>query len=95
MRQTYDPARINAVVLLTDGKNEDQKNTDLSGLLTALRAGSEGQASQPVRVFTIGYGKDADLATLKRIAEATSAAAYDASNPNTIVQVFINVISNF
>ncbi len=78
MRQAYDATRINAVVLLTDG-----------------RAGSEGQASQPVRVFTIGYGKDADLATLRRIAEATNAAAYDASNPNTIVQVFINVISNF
>jgi Ca-activated chloride channel family protein len=95
MRQSYDAARINAVVLLTDGKNEDARNADLNGLLSALRAGSEGQANQPVRVFTIGYGKDADLATLKRIAEATNAASYDASNPNTIVQVFINVVSNF
>src|SRR5205814_2190283 len=95
MRHTYDPARINAVVLLTDGKNEDPANADLTGLLSNLRAGSEGQSSQPVRVFTIAYGKDADLATLRRIAEATNAAAYDASNPNTIVQVFTNVVSNF
>ena len=34
-------------------------------------------------------------ATLKAIAQATSAAHYDASNPSTINQVFTAVISNF
>jgi Ca-activated chloride channel family protein len=46
-------------------------------------------------VFPIAYGEDAELAPLKRIAEATNAAAYDASNPSTIIQVFTAVISNF
>ena len=95
LRESYDPAKINAVVLLTDGRNEDPRNRDLETLLTDLRAGSEGQSSRPVRVFPIAYGQDADLAVLKRIAEATNAAAYDASNPATITQVFTAVISNF
>jgi Ca-activated chloride channel homolog len=95
LRETYDEKRINAVVLLTDGKNEDPRNNDLDGLLGILRAGSEGQSSQPVRIFPIAYGKDADLSVLRRIAEATNAAAYDASNPTTINQVFTNVVSNF
>ena len=95
VKKSFDPARINAVVLLTDGKNEDPRNTDLNKLLTTLRAGSEGQSSQPVRIFTIAYGRDADLTTLKRIAEATNAAAYDASDPTSINQVFTAVISNF
>jgi Ca-activated chloride channel family protein len=95
MRDTFDPARINAVVLLTDGKNEDPKNNDLDGLLATLRAESEGQSSRPVRVFPIAYGRDADLAVLRRIAEATNAAAYDASNPTTINQVLTAVVSNF
>ncbi len=95
LRETYDAAKINAVVLLTDGRNEDPRNRDLEKLLTDLRAGSEGQSSRPVRVFPIAYGKDADLSVLKRIAEATNAAAYDASNPQTIIQVFTAVISNF
>ena len=95
MRSTYDPARINAVVLLTDGRNEDDRNTDLQGLLTALRAGSEGQSSRPVRLFTIAYGRDADQGVLRRIAEATNAAAYDASDPATINRVFTAVVSNF
>jgi Ca-activated chloride channel family protein len=95
MRENYDPARINAVVLLTDGKNEDERNNDLNGLLTKLRTTNEGQAARPVRIFTIAYGDDADIGVLRRIAEATNAAAYDASDPTSINQVFTAVISNF
>jgi Ca-activated chloride channel homolog len=95
LRDSYDESRINAIVLLTDGKNEDPRNNDLDRLLANLRAGTEGQASRPVRVFPIAYGKDADLATLRRIAEATNAAPYDASDPTTIDKVFTAVISNF
>jgi Ca-activated chloride channel family protein len=95
LRDSYDPARINAVVLLTDGKNEDPRNNDLDGLLTTLRADSEGESRRPVRVFTIAYGKDADLGVLRRIAEATNAAVYDASDPATIEKVFTAVVSNF
>ncbi len=99
MRTSYDPAKINAVVLLTDGVNDDGDTGDdvdqLSALISELRSGSEGSNSQPVRVFTISYGAGADTATLKRIAEATNAALYDASNPQTINQVFTNVVSNF
>jgi Ca-activated chloride channel family protein len=95
LRDTYDETKINAVVLLTDGKNEDPHNPDVDHLLSMLRAGSEGQATRPVRIFPIAYGKDADLGTLRRIADATNAAAYDASDPTTINKVFTNVISNF
>ena len=94
LRDTYDRSRINAVVLLSDGKNDDH-NDDLDGLVATLRAGSEGQASRPVRIFPIAYGKDADRATLNRIAEATNAAAYNASDPKSIDKVFMSVISNF
>jgi len=95
LRDTYDDTKINAVVLLTDGKNEDPRNPDVDKLLNNLRAGSEGQSNRPVRIFPIAYGKDADIGTLRRIAEATNAAAYDASDPTTIDKVFTNVISNF
>jgi Ca-activated chloride channel family protein len=83
------------VVLLTDGKNEDPADNNLDALLNDLRAGNEGQSSRPVRIFPIAYGKDADLGTLRRIAEATNAAAYDATNPTTISSVLTAVVSNF
>ncbi len=96
---SYDPTRINAVVLLTDGMNDDGDTTDddrqLDTLIAAMRSGSEGQASRPVRVFTIGYGNGADLGVLRRIAEASSAAVYDASDPASISKVLTAVVSNF
>jgi Ca-activated chloride channel family protein len=94
VKSQFDPARINAVVLLTDGRNEDTFN-DLNATIAKLRAGAEGQSSQPVRLFTIAYGQDADKATLKRLAEATNAATYDASDPQSIDKVFTAVVSNF
>ncbi len=46
-------------------------------------------------MFTIAYGQDADLDTVKRISEASRAAAYDATDPLTIDAVFTSVLSNF
>jgi Ca-activated chloride channel family protein len=91
----YDPTRINAVVLLSDGRNEDPRNESLADLLDFLRGQNEGESTKPVRIFTIAYGNDADEATLKRIAESTNGAAYSAVDPATIVNVFNAVISNF
>jgi Ca-activated chloride channel family protein len=93
--QQYKPELINAVVLLTDGRNEDARNEDLQGTLAQLSAGNEGGADKPVRLFTIGFGKDADASALRRLAEATSASYYDSSDPKVIDKVFTNVISNF
>lgn len=99
MTDDYDPALINAVVLLTDGVNDDGDPEDdraqLDELLTTLRRGTNGENAKPIRVFTIAYGKQADFDTLEEIAQSTNAAAYDASNPATISKVFTAVVSNF
>jgi Ca-activated chloride channel family protein len=91
----FDESRINAVILLSDGVNDDPRNDDLEGLIDALTENTEGGTSTPVRVFPIAYGADADLATLRRMAEATNAAVYDASDPRSIDRVFTAVVSNF
>jgi Ca-activated chloride channel family protein len=95
----YDPASINAVVLLSDGVNDDGVTDDdqeqFDDLLDALGAGSEGTRSEPVRVFPIAYGDDADVSALRSIAEASNAALYTASDPATIDRVLAAVISNF
>jgi Ca-activated chloride channel family protein len=95
MLDQFDGSRINAIVLLSDGRNEDDRNTDLNGLLDFLQGTNEGESLKPVRIFPIAYGNDADEATLKRIAEATDAASYSAVDPTTIVNVFNAVVSNF
>ena len=98
MLEGYDPATINAIVLLTDGKNDDgdlgDDDQQFETLIDTLE-GPEGESATPVRVFTIAYGDDADDQTLRQISQASSAATYNASNPATIEQVFTAVISNF
>lgn len=89
---SYDPNRINAVVLLTDGRNEFPPDNDLGSLVSTL-SNSAGEYS--VRVFPIAYGSAADLPTLQRIAGASEAVAYDASDPTSIDKVFTAVVSNF
>jgi Ca-activated chloride channel family protein len=84
--------RISAVVLLTDGRNEYSPDSDLDSLEREL---SPEDTSRSVRFFPIGYGADADLPTLRGIAQAARGAAYDASDPASIDKVFTAVLSNF
>jgi Ca-activated chloride channel family protein len=76
-----DPRRIDSVVLLTDGYNEDDHDTDLSALLTHL-------SSRPdVHVFTITYSNDADATTLTKIAQATNAVNFDARDTRDLPEI--------
>jgi Ca-activated chloride channel family protein len=90
---SFDRDRINAVVLLTDGKNEYPQDNDLPRLVSDL--GGEESTDTSVRVFPIAYGDKADLGVLKQIAQASRAAAYDATDPATIEKVLVAVLSNF
>lgn len=88
----YEPGRINAAVVLTDGRNEFPADHDLGSLTRAL---SGEDADRVVRVFPIAYGDDADLGELRKIADASRAAAYDASDPSSLDRVLTAVLSNF
>jgi len=93
MTDGLDPERINAVVLLTDGKNEYPSDNDLDSLVRSLQTSENSDSA--VRVFSIAYGEQADLGTLRQISEASRAAAYDATDPASIERIFTAVISNF
>ena len=91
MRAGYDPSRVNSVVLLTDGRNEDDDvGIDLPTLLQTLRA--EFDPAQPISIITIGMGPDADVATLQQISELTGGKAYQALDPADIQTVFLDAM---
>jgi Ca-activated chloride channel family protein len=92
MAQHWQPDVINAVVLLSDGHND----TDIAGSLPSLTAGIEHLHHQtPVLVFTLAYGKDADVPTLQAIARMTGAHFYDATDPATIERVLGDLVTSF
>ena len=92
---------IRAVVVLTDG--EDTNSTmKLDAVLAALRRETgtgEGEAGTPAgpappRVFTIAYGKDADAAVMKKLAEA-GGGAFFSGTPKNIQSVYAELASFF
>jgi Ca-activated chloride channel family protein len=89
-RAKSDPSRIHAVVLMTDGKDENSTMT-LDVLLHSLT--TEG-GEAPVKVFTIAYGEQAGGEVLGRIAEAAQGTSAKGS-VETIVQVYRDMASFF
>ncbi|MGZ4665863.1 MAG: substrate-binding and VWA domain-containing protein [Frankiaceae bacterium] len=87
----YGDDQINAVVVVTDGKNDADGGLDLAGLLHRIDTTSGGR---PIRIITIAYGKDADQAALAQIARATKGAAYLAPTPADIPKVYSSALSN-
>jgi Ca-activated chloride channel family protein len=90
----YVPGRINTVVLLTDGINDNPGNPlTLAQLLQQLKAGEK--SGPQVRVITIGYGRDADVNALKAISQATGGAFFSAADPRGIEEIFLHALANF
>ncbi|GAB3674943.1 substrate-binding and VWA domain-containing protein [Actinocorallia lasiicapitis] len=92
LRRAKAIGAINAVVVMTDGQNDREGGIPDLETLTGRLAAREGE---PVRVFTLAFGDGADLGTLTKIAQATDGAAYDSQDPNSISQVFSELLSNF
>lgn len=82
--------RISAIVVLTDGADTNSV-LKLDKLLEQIRFDSE---LRTIRVFTIGYGKDAQKDVLKKIADATQARFYE-GKPENIREVFKDISTFF
>ncbi|CAA9500613.1 MAG: hypothetical protein AVDCRST_MAG67-1953 [uncultured Solirubrobacteraceae bacterium] len=87
-----DTARINAVVLLTDGEDTDSTKT-IDAVVRELEA--QGDSARRVRVFTIAYSAGAAGAAenLARIAEASGGKSYTGDEDD--IETVYRSISSF
>ncbi len=67
LQRQADPERINAIVVMTDGK-ENASSVNLRQLTAEIRAGNR---NLPVIIFCIAYGRDADYQVLQALADAS------------------------
>ncbi len=88
--RSYRPHYSNAVVLMTDGRNDDPGSIGLEQLLTRL--GELRDPDKPVRIVGIAISEDADLAALQRMASVTGGDAYLAAEPRDILGVFAQAV---
>jgi Bacterial extracellular solute-binding protein/von Willebrand factor type A domain len=89
--QNFEPGRINLVVVLTDGRNEDDNGITRQQLLSELAALRDPR--RPVQVVGIGIGPDIDQAELQAIAGATGGQAFTTPDPNQINNIFYAALS--
>ncbi len=90
VRAGYDPTRANAVVVLTDGADQDPHGIGLSGLLDRLRR--EDDPARPVPVIAVAYGPDGDAASLRAISDVTGGATYVSADLRRIRTVLLDAI---
>ncbi|MEO5916842.1 MAG: substrate-binding and VWA domain-containing protein [Luteolibacter sp.] len=89
MKAKPTPDKISALVVLTDGADTNSK-AKLDQVLRELEADQEGGG---IRVFTIGYGKDAQAEVLEKIANTTRAKFYRGTTEN--IEAVFKEISTF
>ena len=84
LQSLQDSERINAIVVMTDGR-ENNSSVRLDTLTQRIsRGNAEGI---PIVVFCIGYGADADTATLRALAES-SGGQYFTGDLDTIRRLY-------
>lgn len=85
----YDTNRVNAVVILTDGRNEKPDGLTLDELMARF---AKADPKRPVPITTIGIGPDADGSALSRISKAMHSEYYPAPKPEDITRVLAKAL---
>jgi hypothetical protein len=91
MRDSWEPGRVNSLIVMTDGENDDANGPTQEQLLVEL--GKLKDPKRPVRVILIAIGPDVAPAGLKPITDLTGGAVFAAPDPAKIGEIFVQAIS--
>ncbi|WP_433199368.1 substrate-binding and VWA domain-containing protein [Dactylosporangium sp. CS-047395] len=87
----YQPGATNLVVLMTDGKNDDSTGgLNLDQLREKLQANAGSDKKVPI--VTVGYGNDADFASLQEISRVSGGSLYTSKTAFDINEVLLTAI---
>jgi Ca-activated chloride channel family protein len=88
LQKLGDSQAINAIVVMTDGRENSSTRTNLSKLQNTLT-----NAKVPVVVFSIAFGKDADVTIMKGLAQVTKGQFRQAESFN--IEELYQLISTY
>ncbi|MFH8883352.1 substrate-binding and VWA domain-containing protein [Streptomyces californicus] len=89
-RSTYVKGKFNALVVLTDGSNQDEDGISRSALVARLKELVDPE--RPVPVIAIAVGPEADRDEVAEIARVTGGDGYEVSDPAEIQGVILQAI---
>ncbi|MCI3246191.1 MULTISPECIES: substrate-binding and VWA domain-containing protein [Streptomyces] len=87
---SYAKGKFNALVILTDGVNQDPGSISRDALITQLQKLTDPE--RPVPLIMIAVGPDADREEADEIARATGGSGQSVSNPAQIQSVILKAI---
>lgn len=90
-RAEWEPGKLNLVIVLTDGRNDDPHGITRQALLDQLSALVD--PSKPVAVIGIGLGPDVDKDELTAITDVTGGKTFVAPDPTKISDVFYGALA--
>ncbi|TXS49376.1 substrate-binding and VWA domain-containing protein [Streptomyces sp. OR43] len=89
-QRTYVKGKFNAVVILTDGSNQDDRSISRSALIAELKKITD--PDRPVPLLAIAVGPDADREEVNEIAKVTGGGGYQVSDPAEIQAVILQAV---
>ncbi|UGQ15020.1 substrate-binding domain-containing protein [Yinghuangia sp. ASG 101] len=90
-QKSYNAGAVNQIFLLTDGKDEDTAfGMPKAQFLAELRKLQDPR--KPLPVFAVGYGANADMATLTEIATMTGGLAVPSSDPGDLIKAVAQIL---
>nr|WSW70462.1 substrate-binding and VWA domain-containing protein [Streptomyces sp. NBC_00995] len=89
-QRTYVKGKFNAVVILTDGSNQDDRSISRSALIAELKKITDPE--RPVPLLAIAVGPDADREEVNDIAKVTGGGGYQVSDPAEIQAVILQAV---
>jgi Ca-activated chloride channel homolog len=91
VKRTWQPGRVNSVILFTDGKNENDDGITLDKLLAELK--KQNDPTKPIRLVIIGIGDQVSESELQTIVKATPAGGvFVTKDPAKMSQIFVEAI---
>jgi hypothetical protein len=90
-RQNWEPGRINLVLIMTDGHNQDRKSIDRPTLLAELKKLQD--PNRPLPIVFIGIGPDVDVTELNEISKPTGGQTFTTMDPDKINEIFFAALS--
>lgn len=95
VQQGYDPGRVNSIVMMTDGENDDPGGgVSLNDLVNQLKRLVDPK--RPIRVIMIGIGNAVSESAMQAIVKASgnNGGVYIAQDPAKIGDIFLQAIAS-
>jgi hypothetical protein len=87
----WDSSKVNSVVLMTDGMNDNPGGMTPDQLTSALQKIADPH--KPVQVIILGIGTEVPKAEMQKITQVTGGGVFIATDPAAIGQIFLQAIA--